>query len=173
MTKNLMGLKLAPVLQLAYVTTNMDSACRAMDSKFGIRRFWRTGVRVIPLDAGGEITIEVALAWVGAMMVEVIQPLGGDVAVYRDWLAGWGSGLRFHHVGVRLYCEEEWQDAIDQCGQQGLKILFSITGAASKVFYVDTRDAIGHYLEYLYYFDVPNSSLPRIPQNMPDFESVY
>jgi hypothetical protein len=24
---------------------------------------------------------------------------------------------------------------------------------------------LGHYLEYLYYFDEPNSSIPRVPQN--------
>jgi hypothetical protein len=158
---------------MAYVTSNLDSACRAMDSKFGIRRFWRTGARNLPLDGDGEITIDVALAWVGTTMVEIIEPLGGDVAIYREWLAGWDSGLRFHHIGVRLYCEEEWRDAIDQCGRQGQKILFSITGAASKIFYVDTRDAIGHYLEYLFYFDIPNSSLPRIPQNVPNFEGAY
>ncbi len=167
------GLILGQTFQTAYVTTDMERALSSMREQFGIHSFLRSGRRMLPLESGRQMTMEIALAWVGDTMVEVIHPIADDVAVYADWLPKQGFGLRFHHLAFRLHSMDEWNRNLDEIERRGHKVIFQLTASNTKALYIDTAAALGHYVEYLYYMDPPNTSLPRIPQNIPGHVTRY
>lgn len=167
------GLVLGQAFQTAYVTTDMDRALSVFDQRFGVKQFLRSGRRTIPLETGGQMTMDIALAWMGDSMLEIIHPLADNVAVYADWLPKEGFGLRFHHVGVRLNSMQEWQQMLQEIRTRDHEICFQLTASNTKALYIDTAAALGHYVEYLFYMDPSNSSLPRIPQNIAGHQTKY
>jgi hypothetical protein len=74
--------------QIAYVATNLDRACKMMAERYGVRRFLRQDEVRLQIDPGGEMILNLANAWLGSTWLEIIEPVGGAVAIYRDWLAG-------------------------------------------------------------------------------------
>jgi hypothetical protein len=173
MTGDHSGLVLGQTFQTAYVTTDMDRALAIFRERYGIGQFLRSGRRTIPLEPSGQMTMEIALAWAGDTMIEVIQPLADEVAVYADWLPREGFGLRFHHVAVRLHSTAEWNEMLRMNEKLGHRVCFRLTASNTKALYIDTAAELGHYVEYLLYLDPPNSSLPRIPQNIAGHHTKY
>ncbi len=161
-------------LQTAYVTTDIDRACDLLGEKYGVTQFLRQGTLTIHNDAGEAMVLGLAHAWIGSTWLEIIQPVAGAVEVYSDWLPKEGFGLRFHHVGIRLADLETWDRTMAEARAGGQRIVFSITkGAPSRVFYIDTAAELGHYVEYLYFPDAANSTMAKMPQNIPGFQVVY
>jgi hypothetical protein len=166
------NLILGEVFQTAYVTTDTNRALEILKRRYGVGEFLRSGTRTIPLVAGGEMTLELSFAWVGATMIELIEPVAGAIGIYRDYLPSEGFGTRFHHVGVRLHSEEQWRAMLEEVESRRHRIMLEVRTPSTRALYIDTREELGHYVEYLYYMDVPNSSLPRIPQNVPGYRAV-
>jgi hypothetical protein len=167
------GLVLGQAFQTAYVTTDTDRALQIFKDRYGIGQFVRSGRRTLTLDGGRRMTMEISLGWVGNTQIEVIQPMADQVEVYSDWLPKQGFGLRFHHVGVRLFSHAQWDQMKRECAERGHRIIFELEASSTRALYIDTAADLGHYVEYLYYMDVANSTLPRIPQNIPGHETVY
>jgi hypothetical protein len=167
------GLVLGQAFQTAYVTTDMDAAVASFRDRFGVGQFFRSGRRTVSLDSGGRMTMEIALAWVGSTMLEIIQPIADDVAVYADWLPKHGFAVRFHHIGFRLRSSDEWNAMLERNERHGHQVVFNLTASNTRALYIDTVAALGHYVEYLFYIDPPNTSLPRIPQNVPGYVTQY
>jgi hypothetical protein len=151
----------------------MDRALSSFRDEFGVHSFFRSGQRTVPLETGGRMTLEIALAWLGNTMVEVIQPIADDVAVYADWLPKQGFATRFHHIGIRLHSMDEWNENLQEIQRQRHKIVFNLTASYTEAVYIDTVAALGHYVEYLYYIEPAKSSLPRIPQNIRGYVTRY
>jgi hypothetical protein len=77
----------------------------------------------------------------------LIEPISGPVDVYREAVLP-GGGLRFHHIAMRVMDWDVFRAEVDRrkfpiayagSGQGGLKFL-----------YLDVRDTLQHYLEYVY-----------------------
>lgn len=164
---------LGQIFQTAYVTTDMDCAVAIFRDRYGIGQFFRSGRRTVPLESSGQMTVEIALAWSGDTMIEIIQPLADDVAIYADWLPREGFGLRFHHVAVRLHSTSEWDEMLRRNEKLGHRVIFRLTASNTRALYIDTAAELGHYVEYLLYLDPPNTSLPRIPQNLAGHRTNY
>jgi hypothetical protein len=161
---------LGDVLQHAYVTTNVDEACQVLARQYGITKFYRPDVQQMTLDDGRQLTVHNAHAFVGSNWLEIIQPIAGDVALYRDWLpSGGGFALRFHHTGIRIPSEADLEAKLAEAKASGLNIVLSISVGDIKVRYIDTSKALGHYIECLYFPDLAKSPIPLIPQNIAGF----
>ena len=159
---------LGHVLHHAYVTSDIDEACRVMARRFGAHQFYRPDVQHMTLDDGRKMTLHNAHAFIGPIWLEIIQPIAGDVAIYRDWLpAAGGFAMRFHHTGVQIPSEDELKAKLAEAEASAFPVILSINVAGNKVRYIDTAKALGHYIEYLYFPDPATSPVPRIPQNMP------
>lgn len=167
------GLVLGQAFQTAYVTTDADRALRIFKDRYGIGQFLRSGKRTLTLANGHRMTMEICLGWVGNTQIEVIQPIADQVEVYSDWLPKQGFGLRFHHVAIRLFSQAEWDQMRAECAEHGHRIIFELEASNTRALYIDTAAELGHYVEYLYYIDIPNTTLPRIPQNIPGHKTVY
>jgi hypothetical protein len=160
------------VLQQSYVTTDVDEACAAFAQRFGVREFYRPGEQVLNLDDGRRAVVTIAHALVGPLWLELIQPLGGDAELYSDWLPkGAGFAMKFHHIGIRMFSEQELEENLAQARANSYPIVLSLTAAGAKARYVDTSAALGHDVEYLYFPDAMKTPMSRLPQNKPGYSA--
>jgi Glyoxalase/Bleomycin resistance protein/Dioxygenase superfamily len=164
---------LRPAFQTAYVTTDMDRAIDVFKDRYGAGQYRRLDAHTYTSEAGAKMTLEIALGWVGDAMIELIRPIAQDVSIFMDWLPAQGFGLRLHHIGFRLHSLQEWQDMQAETNARGHRVALSMASPSSRTLYIDTAAELGHYVEYLYYSDVPNSNLSKIPQNVPGHTTQY
>jgi len=157
-------------LQTAYVTTDLDRACALLGEKYGVTRYLKVPPFEFPLDAGGGIRATMAHAWVGSTWLEIIQPLGGDDAVYADHLPAQGFGLRFHHLAMRVADLESWERTLAEADASGCAEIFRLTSPTVRLGYFDTLADLGHYMEYFFFPDPSQSTMARMPQNIPGFQ---
>ena len=148
--------------QTAYVTTSIDLAATMLAEKLGVRRLRRQDDVTIDTDKG-PMLLGLAHGWVGPTWLEIIQPIDGAVATYRDWLSD-GAAFRFHHIGVRAPDEAAYRQAMEAATAADYPISFRVDNPAFRAFYADTTKDLGHYVEYLQFLDT--SFFKAIPQNV-------
>lgn len=91
---------------------------------------------------------KLAFVWIEDLNYELIQPISGDVlAIYREALPD-DDALAFHHVCHRV---DDW-DALQMrlARNPHPVVLRGGTPGVLQFCYVDTRDWLGHYIEYLW-----------------------
>lgn len=128
----------AGVFQVAYVTHDRAAAEAALSTRLGLTGW--TELDVVP----GGAKLAVAFARAGRIQVELMQPLGGDDAIFTDLLPARGL-VRVHHLGVRV---EDMDLAIEHAAQAGYETAKAgaIEGQLRFAF-VDTRPDLGHFIE--------------------------
>ena len=134
--------------QNAYVTRDLDKAIATLRAQHGVGEMmlidFDTDVTT-PL-GHGPVKSKVALAWVGGVQIELIEPVSGLAQIYADALPD-DDSLRFHHVGIRV----PDMDALRaEATANNWPVVFQGGGDGFSFTYVDTRATFGHYLEYVY-----------------------
>ncbi len=136
--------------QNAYVTRDLDKSIELMKARYGIDHFLciDPDIEVITPQGLRHSTCKAALGWAdSSMLIELIQPLDGTVDIYSEFLPE-DDSPRFHHAAMttenwdetHAYLEENgWTIAVEHHMPEGLSFM-----------YVDARDTIGHYLEYIW-----------------------
>jgi len=135
--------------QHAYVTRDIEKAMALMQERYGVPAF-NSFVATPNVDTPhgrGPAEMKVALGWVGNTQIELIEPVSGHVDLYRgalgdDWMP------RFHHVGMRV---DNWDRFRDQITRDGRKVVIEGKSANVCFLYIDERESIGHYLEYIWF----------------------
>jgi hypothetical protein len=151
------GLFLAEHFQMAYVTTDIERACRLFGSHLGIRQF--KGLEG-PLAAGGQIRAE--FAWVGSIMYEIISASGPGSEIYMDRLPrGTGFAMKHHHLAYLVQNRQQWNAMLAKAGRMGWSVPYQNDNPLVEVAFVDATE-LGHYLEFF---------LPKQP-GMDFFNSV-
>jgi hypothetical protein len=160
---NLLG---SPFHQIAYVTNDFDRALEIFRTEQGVTQFLELrGIRFPTGPDGAEAHCHVALGRSGGMELEIIEPIDGDVALYRDPLAGDGFQMRFHHVAQRLSDPAALEAVRARLVEQGHS--FPVDGASNGMsyFYADMRGSLGHYVEYIYgspqYWESMGGAIPE------------
>jgi hypothetical protein len=140
------GLYLSRYFQTAYVTRDLDRAVELFQARFGIRSF--QFVRGNQVDE--QTRIDFALAWLGDVMVELIQPMGNGGSFYEVMLGRDELGVQLHHFGHLIPNRAEWDRVHEQVSRNGYArpLQGSVEGFLSYL-YVDTRAHTGHFLEYI------------------------
>ena len=153
--------------QTAYVTTDREQALKLFADRYGVTEWYRPDPFDLQTLKGESYRLSVAHAFVGETNIEVIQPVSGADVLYRDILPTTGFGLRFHHRAFRIFSDAEWDTTRESGLAAGHTICWQGSAVGTKVLYFDTFAEIGHYAEYLYFFDIAKSSFPKIPHNPP------
>lgn len=146
-TAALLGSRLP--FQHGYVTSDIDRAVEHFGRELGITRFSVSERTLAPVSARtGPMIIRcrIAFAWLDGLMIEVIEPLSGDVGIYASALPESGFGLVLHHLAYLVDDSVDWAEFRRHVDPASL--VFEASGAISYL-YVDTRQTLGHYLEYL------------------------
>ena len=140
------GIYLARFFQVAYVTRDLDRAMQCFQRQYGVRSFYvQRGNRM-----DENTTTDLALAWLGDTMVELIQPFGNGNSFYETMLGPEPLGTRLHHFGHLVPDRAEWDRLTQRIGRDGssIPLVGSVEGFLSYL-YVDERARTGHYLEYI------------------------
>lgn len=133
--------------QNAYVTRDLDRAIETFRVKYGLSDFKvYTAEMDVTTPAGhGPAANKVAFGWVGNLQFELIQPISGQVAFYTDELRA-DDGLRFHHICMRTRNIDMLRREVDKLKWP---VVYEGVTSATSFFYVDARESLGHYLEYV------------------------
>lgn len=138
------------VFQTAYVTNDLDRAVDIFKQHFGVPGFYIGADHPIPHAKGGSATIRPAIAWIGAVQLEIIEPRGGRDDIYRDALPREGFGLCFHHFCARAATQLDFEARKQEFAAQGSEIVFEYDVSSIRAFYADTRALLGHVIEYVW-----------------------
>jgi hypothetical protein len=134
--------------QNAYVTRDLDKAIAAFRTRGGVEKVlsFEAPVELTTPRGRGTAVSKLAFIWVNNLQYELIQPVSGLVDIYRDALPE-DDSLKFHHVCMRV---PEWDSFRARIDQMGYKIALEGGGDMLKFVYLDARDFLGHYLEYVW-----------------------
>lgn len=136
--------------QTGYVTHDLDRATRHCAATFGVEEFSSMEIE-LPLktpEGARQMLLRVATAWVGALQVELIQPLSGHVEAYRRGLPEDPDDFvpRFHHLAVR---REDPDALMLEIAQLGQPVVFQTGGNGILSVFVDARALVGHHIEFV------------------------
>lgn len=132
------------VFQVAYVTNDLEAAAWLMRDAYGWGEF------LFMRDIPGSLT-DIALAYSGATMIELMQPLAVAGDFYSDHL-GQGEGLRIRHHHFGMLADTREDLAAIRAGHVALGNAIVLEGevpGALDYLYADCRASLGHYLEYI------------------------
>lgn len=140
------GLMRREQFQTAYVTNDLDRACKMLGERYGIDKYsYLEG----EMAEGGHI--RVAFAWVGSNMYEIIDAKGGREAdFYTSRLPKDGFGIAFHHLGYLIHDKEEWDAVRKEIADSKLPVLLDTANPGfMDAIYIEAPE-LGHYLEYIF-----------------------
>lgn len=154
-------LPLTHVDQIALVVRDLDAAVRRYWETLGVGP-WRMYTYGPPLvremtyrGRAQEYRMRLALAQVGSLVIELLQPLSGD-NIYVEHLDRKGEGL--HHVGVFV---PSFDEAVAEAQRQGFAVLQSGRGYGRHgdggFAYLDTEALLGVIVELI---EVPRERVP-------------
>jgi hypothetical protein len=136
--------------QNAYVTRNVDKAVAAFKERADIRALYEieVGVEVWTPQGSGVGVQKLAFVWVEDLNYELIEPKEGDVlALYRDALPA-DDRLAFHHV---CHVVDDWEASWARIAAQRYPVVLKGgTPGMLQFAYLDTREWLGHYTEYVW-----------------------
>jgi len=140
------------VMQIAYVTDDIDIACEYFESTLGTVRCDKSyktslgGIVYVDDKPAEEWVIDVALVNAGATNLEIIKPVSGAVDLYRDAIRP-GVPATFHHLGCKVDDFDEAERVIKAAGKSW-KQHGDMRGAI-RFGYVDMTAELGHYVEVM------------------------
>jgi hypothetical protein len=145
-------LETGEAFQLAYLSPDRANGTAVLGHTLGLSE-WIEFEAELEVDAehgGGSAAVAVAFARWGRFVVEVLEPVGGSVEIFRERLAPDG-GLRLHHVGVRV---ADLRAARDQAATAGARCVLSGHFEDQLRFaFVDATAQVGHHLELVEFSD--------------------
>ena len=139
--------------QVAYVTSDLDRALAVFRDDYDVPSF-----HVFANDAPGMVQsdgarLRIALALVGGVEIELIEPQGDSAPLFSQALPGDGSfAIRFHHVAIRidgtLADFEAHMASLDPARHP--VVWHGAIGDVLRYAYTDERAALGHFVEHVW-----------------------
>lgn len=142
---------LRDVVQLAYVTDDLDAAVAWLQESLGTTRPHSivgsslAGTAVVDGVLAEEWTIDVALVNAGDTNLEVIRPVAGAVDLYRAAIRP-GAPATFHHIGVRVDDIDEATTLVRSTGRDWV-LHGEMPGI--RFGYLDLVAEVGHLVEVM------------------------
>lgn len=156
-------------MQLGYATTDLDHAMEIWAEDFNATKFFvREAAPMAITTASGPKTMELrlAFAYVNGLMIELIEPVGGDIETYAEVLPEEGFGTVLHHTAFLLNGDlSEWDDLRDWMSASGHPVV--LEGAVedqARFAYLDTRSRLGHHLEYIWWSKDRHAWMDDLPR---------
>ncbi len=137
--------------QNAYVTRDIDKAVERFTARADVRS-------VVQFETTNEVQtavgtrlnhVKLAFVWVGDLQYEFLEPVAEAVPMLASMLPD-DDRPRFHHSCARV---PDWEDFRRRVDEQPYPVVFEGEGSDLKYLFLDTRDVLGHYLEYTWMTD--------------------
>ncbi|CAB4702780.1 MAG: VOC family protein [Actinobacteria bacterium] len=138
-----------PVIQLAWVSDDLDATERLLSEQFGVGAWTRMEGIVFPADETTlrgepvEMTLDVSLGYAADLQLELIRPVAGP-GIHAEFLAAHGPGL--HHL---CFGVDDLDAACEASVAAGVPVLMrgSMMGGAIEFAYVDGSASGVPYVE--------------------------
>lgn len=132
--------------QNAYITRDIEKAIALFEQKANVRDVMRFEGEVELITPPGTAVNKLAFIWVDNLQYELIEPVSGQCQIYTDALPN-DDALLFHHSCTRV---ADWDVFRKNVEQQNYPVVLEGGSDALKYVYLDARDFLGHYLEYVW-----------------------
>jgi hypothetical protein len=134
--------------QNAYITRDIGKAIEGFRARSGVEMVmtFEGPVQVSTPKGRGTAVSKLAFIWINNLQYELIQPVSGLVDIYTDQLPD-DDSLKFHHICMRV---PEWDNFRARIDQKGCRVVLEGGGDMLKYLYIDAREFVGHYLEYVW-----------------------
>ncbi|APA89623.1 VOC family protein (plasmid) [Paraburkholderia sprentiae WSM5005] len=153
-------------LQIAYVTTDVDEAIERFCKEQKVPAWARLPGIEIESIAGRRCKLNIALAFVGSVQLELIEPLCGDDRVYRDALPRDRFAIRHHHIAQLIESEAAFETQREDMAAAGVPIVIDGQSRGyARYFYSDHRGTLGHYIEHIWYTPAGLVAMDQVPRN--------
>jgi methylmalonyl-CoA/ethylmalonyl-CoA epimerase len=137
-------------VQIGVVVRDIEQATRLLTSLFGIGPFrfieWpnRADSKYFYRGQEEHIKIRQAFAQVGALELELIQPIEGERNAYREFLEEKGGGI--HHL---LFEVDDMDQVVRHLAKDGIEVLQAGTGIrpGTRWALLDTQNLTGFFIE--------------------------
>ena len=139
--------------QLAYVTNDLDRAMAALKDAYGVPGFFEFSNFQPGEDSAGKSVLKIALAVVGGVEIELIEPVGDTAPLFSDPLpAGEDLAIRFHHVAMRIDGPlANWEAHVASLDFERHPIVFEgAKGDMLRYIYTDENATLGHFVEHVW-----------------------
>jgi hypothetical protein len=143
----------ANIWQVCYVTADLDRGLELLGERLGITNFTEVPTDSAIFMKDGERVewkTRLAMGSAGGPIIEVIEPVSGEVEFYERVLPiHGGDGLAFHHLAVLVPLgDEPWGSVRELLRRHKMDFEYTIEiPDRARLAYVDTTDLLGHYLE--------------------------
>jgi hypothetical protein len=139
--------------QTAYVTNDMEQALAVFRDQYDVPSFY-----VFANDAPGMVQsdgaqLKIALAIVGGVEIELIEPQGDTAPLFSAPLPDDGSfAIRFHHVAYRIEGDlSDFEAHMASIDPEKHPVIWSGSlGDVMRFAYTDERAVLGHYVEHVW-----------------------
>jgi hypothetical protein len=138
--------------QNAYVTRDIDKAVARVTARADVRSVAQFEATTEVLTAAGRRphNIRLAFIWIGDLQYEFIEPVAEAAPVFVPMLPD-DDSLRFHHSCARV---PDWADFRRRIDEQPYPVVMEgASGNDLRFLFLDTRDLLGHYLEFTWMTD--------------------
>ena len=144
----------ASVWQLGYVCPDLDRGMDFMRERFGLEHCVEVPTdtaRVLDHnDEEVDWSARIAMGARGGLIIELIEPVSGDVEFYNRFLPPDGSfAVRLHHLATHVPLGDDvWEDIRGLLAESGLRFDHTVLiPDRVRAGYVDTSAELGHLLE--------------------------
>ena len=149
---NAIGDLYANIWQVCYVTRDLDKGMELLGERLGIENFTELPMGGAELTKDGEPTeweARIAMGARGGPIIELIEPVSGEIEFYERMLPEGDDAVGFHHLAVLVPLgDEAWESTRKVVEGQGLKYDYTIIiPDRARLAYVDTTATLGHWLE--------------------------
>jgi hypothetical protein len=161
--------------QVAWVTNDMDRSLALFRDTYQVPSFAVMDQDFAATVRGekGRMKIRLALVNIDHVQLELIEPLGGIDAIYRDVLPRDGSYANvFHHVCVKVCGDlQDWTEYVAALGPARPVCYQGDVGEGVRFLYTDERPSVGMYVEHVWYSpdmdQMIRKLVPHYPSNRP------
>lgn len=139
--------------QVAYVTSDLDRALALFREEYDVPAFHVFANEGPGLVQSDDARLKIALAVVGGVEIELIEPQGDSAPLFSQALPdGGGFAIRFHHVAIRidggLADFEAHMASIDPARHP--VVWHGGLGDTMRFAYTDERPVLGHFVEHVW-----------------------
>jgi len=139
--------------QVAYVTNDLVAAMAALKAAYDTPGFFEMSNIQPGEDPAGKPVLKIALAVVGGVEIELIEPVGDTAPLFKDFLPDDdGLAIRFHHVATRIEGPlANWDAHVVSLDLTRHPVVFEgAIGDMLRYIYTDERATLGHYVEHVW-----------------------
>jgi Glyoxalase/Bleomycin resistance protein/Dioxygenase superfamily len=142
----------ANVWQVCYVTPDLDRGMAELRELLGVENSTEVPTEGASFTRDGEELqwdVRVAMGARGGLIVELIEPVAGEIEFYRQALPEDGGALGFHHLAMLVPLgDQAWGEVERLLGEHDMSFEYTILiPDRARLAYVDTRRELGHWIE--------------------------